>query len=74
MLPPGTAELLSTMAQVELTVGCRIVFEAIDPTSGAAISGVKIVNPTVYGVDLSPSNAGEVPSGPLLLVPGPPQV
>jgi hypothetical protein len=46
------AELISTMSQIALTNGCVIKFEAIDPTTGAAITGVKIKNPVVYGFNL----------------------
>lgn len=49
------APRLSTMSSVELTVGCRAVFEALDPTSLAPVAGVKITDPTIYGVNVTPN-------------------
>jgi hypothetical protein len=43
------AELLSTLAQVLLTGGYEVRLEAIDPTTGAAVTGVKVSNFTLYG-------------------------
>ena len=36
------AELISTLAEATLVGGMFIRFEAIDPTSGAAVTGVKV--------------------------------
>lgn len=35
-------ELLSTMAEATLAGGMYLAFEAIDPTTGAAVAGVKV--------------------------------
>lgn len=53
------AELTSTMAQVPLTYGCTLVFEAIDPTTGNPVPDVTITNPVIYGHDLMPSPGAE---------------
>lgn len=57
---------------VELADGCRVVFEAIDPASGAPVSGVSIVNAALWVSDLSGSgDPAALESGPFMLVPGP---
>lgn len=57
---------------VDLDNGCRIVFEAIDPASGNAVSGVSIVNAALWVTDLGGSGDAEaLASGPFMLVPGP---
>lgn len=55
-------QLQSTMASLPLTDGCRAVFEAINPSTGATVAGVKIINPAIYGIDLS-GNERAVGSG-----------
>jgi hypothetical protein len=59
------------MASLPLTDGCQARFEAIDPTTGNAVTGVKIVNPSIYGIDLTgnegPASVGLVPVAPLWL-------
>ena len=60
------------MAQVPLTYGCTVSWEAIDPTTGATITGVVIRDATLYGNPLPPRDAGPIaPVGPYMLVPGP---
>ena len=58
---------------LDLDLGCQIVFEAIDPTSGDPVTGVLIGDALIRieanfdtGGDLSP-----LASGPFMLVPGP---
>ena len=59
-------------ASVELDNGCRIAFEAIDPASGSAVSGVTVVNAALWVDDLSGQlDATPLESGPFMLVPGP---
>lgn len=41
------------MAQLPLDNGCTAVFEAIDQASGMPVAGVKIINPVVYGYNLT---------------------
>jgi len=63
------AELLSTMAEVTLGPGYQIVFEAIDPTTGAPVSGVVVSEIAIGAEDISgTSSADQSPNA--LLVPG----
>lgn len=60
------------MATPLMVFGARMVFEAIDPATGATVSGVKITNPVVAGVNLSGGTEDENPPvGPFMYVPGP---
>jgi hypothetical protein len=52
------ANLSVPMAVMELTDGATIRLEAVDPTSGAAITGVIVSNIAITALDLSPGNAG----------------
>ena len=52
-------QLLSTMPVIPLNFGCRVVWEAIDPGTGAHVTGVVIKNATLYGYDLSTGPAPE---------------
>ena len=54
---------------LKLTDGYRIVFEARDPTSGAAVAGVT-VSDTILFAEIE-GNISLEPLGPFLLVPGP---
>lgn len=46
--------LIATMAPgLPLIAGCQVAWEAIDPTTGNAVSGVVVVDPTLYGLDLT---------------------
>lgn len=47
------AELLAPLAQATLIGGMSVVLEAIDPTSGTAVTGVKVSKFTLYGDTLS---------------------
>jgi hypothetical protein len=49
----ATSQRISTMAQPLLVYGYRIVFEAIDPATGATVSGVTITDPNLSGINLS---------------------
>lgn len=46
-------DLLSTLAEVVLYEGYQIVFEALDPVTGAAVAGVLVNNGTITCEDLS---------------------
>lgn len=61
------AELLSTMAQVVLGPGFQITFEAIDPTSGAPVTGVVVSNIGIGADDLSAQIGTAQDTFPLLL-------
>lgn len=62
------------MPALPLTVGCTVSFEAINPTTGAAVSGVNISLATIYGVDATEASDGALGIGPYMLVPGPESV
>lgn len=54
----------------ELDNGCTVVFDAIDPATGATVSGVKFSAGVLY-VDVTQGDVGALASGPFMLVPGP---
>lgn len=49
----ATSQLISTMATPLLVYQATAVFEAIDPVTGAAVTGVTITNPVLAGINLS---------------------
>ncbi len=49
---PQTLE--GTCPGLVLDNGCKVVVEALDPTSGNAVAGVKVSNVNIYGEDLTP--------------------
>lgn len=55
--------LISTMPALPLDADCTVEWVAIDPTSGADVSGVTIQNPTLYGIDLT-GNVGKTSEAP----------
>lgn len=46
------------MPILPLTLGCKVVAEAIHPTSGNVVSGVTVSAFTFYGIDSGPGNSG----------------
>jgi hypothetical protein len=60
-LPPG----------LNLVAGYKVRFAALDPTTGAAVSGVKVANPTIYVENLTGNTPAALASGPFTLVAGP---
>jgi hypothetical protein len=50
---------------------CRIQFEAIDPSTGAAVSGVTISLAVIYATDVAAGQETLDGAGPFMLVPGP---
>lgn len=63
-------DLLSTLAEVTLYGGYQIVFEALDPTTGVAVAGVKINNATITAEDLTaPVGGGMIVDAVPLLTP-----
>ncbi len=52
-------ELISTMAQVPLQNGATARWEAIDPATGNAVSGVLIHAATLYGYDTASFDRGQ---------------
>ena len=50
--------------------GWTIEWAAVDPTTGAAVSGVVVTNANVVANDVSPA-VSDAQAGPFMLVPGP---
>lgn len=55
-------ELIAPLPEVVLVPGSTITFEAIDPSTGAAVSGVKVNNVAIY-CDTA-SGGGDTPAPP----------
>lgn len=55
------AELLSTLAEATLNGGMSIVFEAIDPTTGAVVTGVVVSQVAVLAETVDAGLDGQVP-------------
>jgi len=53
------AEYVAPLAVVPLVSQCQVIIRAVDPTTGADVSGVTITNPTIYGYLLG----GSIPEG-----------
>lgn len=49
----ATDTLIASIPQLALDAGMSIVFEAIDPTTGAAVAGVVVSGVAIYADDLS---------------------
>lgn len=66
------APLSASMPQfTQLGNNALIVMEAIDPTSGAAVTGVKFTQVDIYADVQDAPGGGNDKSGPFMLVPGP---
>jgi len=57
--------------ELELTDGYIIRLTAIDATTGADVAGVVVNNAAIYAQNVGGGSAGDLASGPFLLVPGP---
>jgi hypothetical protein len=51
--------------------GYQLVWDAVDPNTGASVAGVVVTNVNVSAADVSGSPAGGDTQGPFMLVPGP---
>lgn len=49
----ATDTLKASIPFLQLDSGMQIVFEAIHPTTGAAVTGVVVSNVAIYATDLS---------------------
>ena len=56
---------------IVVTGGYTLRFRAIDPTTGADVSGVKVSKVSILAQDESLSGNGSLVVGPYMLVPGP---
>lgn len=68
MSAPLTAGLPPNL---NLPSGYKIRFAALDPTTGNAVSGVKVVNATIYAQSNTSVLAASLQNGPFMLVSGP---
>jgi hypothetical protein len=62
--------LASMPPDTELDNGCQVIFEALDPSSGATVAGVAFTAGVIY-VDVTQGSEHQLLSGPFMLVPGP---
>lgn len=65
--------LTASMPQfAQLGYNTTVVLEAIDPSTGAAVSGVTVSNVDIWAeVDTSDTGGGGFTVGPYMLIPGP---
>lgn len=64
--------LTAPMPPVSMTQLMLLKLEAIDPSTGAAITGVTCSHWSIYGERLDTADAGQAAAaGPFMLVPGP---
>ena len=57
--------------ELDLPDGYRVVFAAVDPATGAAVSGVTVTDVSIFGTILGTGSGTETVLGPFMLVPGP---
>jgi hypothetical protein len=50
-------QLIGPLPAITLDAGCSITVEAIDPSSGATVSGVVVSQVAIYGVNVTPAEA-----------------
>jgi len=65
----ATVQRLSTMSTPLLVYGYTIKYEAISATTGATVSGVKVTNPNLTGINLSVDTPPPPVPGPFQLLP-----
>lgn len=51
----AASQLLAPMPFYTLEHGCTVSFEAIDPNTGAAVTGVTVTLAAIYGVNDAPA-------------------
>ena len=67
-----SAPLIAAMpADLDLPDGYVVTWAAIDPTTGADVSGVVVSNVSIFGTRLGTGSSGGGLVGPFMLVPGP---
>lgn len=68
MAHPFTASMPQLL---DLADGYIIRLNALDPTTGAAVAGVKVTDVSIFGTNLGSAAASTFAYGPFMLVPGP---
>jgi len=56
---------------LEIGAGWQVQLNAVDPTTGANISGVVVSGVVIMAENAAPEAPGDLTSGPFMLVPGP---
>ena len=56
---------------LDLPDGYRVVFDAVDPLTGAAVGSVTVSNVSIFGTILGTAASTDLTLGPFMLVPGP---
>ena len=64
------ADLIAPMAVLPLTYGSTVVAEALDPSTFAPVSGVRVTTFTIYAIDSGANASNAQVPGPYMLVPG----
>jgi hypothetical protein len=54
-------QLIGGLPAVTLDAGCTVTFEAIDPDTGAAVTGVAITQATIYATNVAESTLPPAP-------------
>ena len=62
---------ISMPPDLDLPDGYRVVWAAIDPTTGADVANVVVTNVSIFGTLLGTGSGGFLDLGPFMLVPGP---
>jgi len=57
--------------ELDLPDGYQVVFAALDPTTGNAVSGVVVGDVSIFGTILGTGVGGGLALGPFMFVPGP---
>lgn len=65
------AEYIASMPILPLTVGMRVQFEAVSPTTGLPVAGVTVSDAVIYATDAEGEGLSNAEVGPYMLVPGP---
>lgn len=58
-------QLLAPMPLITLDAGCTLTLEAIDPDTGAAVTGVTVSAVAIYGSNYAPPDKTPEPESPL---------
>jgi hypothetical protein len=60
-------QLIGGLPAVTLDAGCTVTFEAIDPDTGAAVTGVAITQAAIYATNVTPGDPVTAPEETLTL-------
>ena len=68
--------LAAPMPELTIVEGMVLKLEAVNPTTGAAVTGVTALRWAIYGEEAAAvsASAGSSNPGPFMLVPGPEQI